>query len=173
MGAYFRTDPSITARGIPPAFDPIAAMSRIANLRRLQQRGQINQLQLEDIERERARQEGIRNALRGGGTRADKLRRLQDVAPLAAEKYGAESRKIKTEEAIEGRAARKSQLENVLKIYDIVGREAGPLNALEEQGADPETLAVAYADSVGRLADAGIDTSKLPQEYKPGMAPLF
>ncbi len=56
MGAFaFRTDSSITARGIPRAFDPIAAMSRIANLRRLQQLGQINEQQLEAVERKRAR----------------------------------------------------------------------------------------------------------------------
>ena len=171
MGSSFRTDPSITARGIAPAFDPIAAMSRIANLRRLQQRGQINQQTLEDMERERARKQGIGQALGGGGTRADVLRRLQQGGfPFAAEKYAGESRKIKTEAAVEERAARKSQLENALKIYDIIGREAGPLKILEEQDADLETMQVAYSDSLGRLADAGIDVSKLPQEYKFGMA---
>ncbi|KKM10231.1 hypothetical protein LCGC14_1722050 [marine sediment metagenome] len=177
MGA-FRTDPSITARGIAPPFDPIAAMSRIANLRRLQQRGQINQQTLEDMERERARKQGIGQALGGGGTRADVLRRLQEGRlPIAAEKYEAESRKIERQaageeraEAGEERAARKSQLENAKSTYGLIGQLAGPLNALEEQGADIETMQVAYADSLGKLADAGIDTSKLPQEYKSGMA---
>ncbi|KKL81854.1 hypothetical protein LCGC14_1990580 [marine sediment metagenome] len=178
MGGFnFRTDPSITARGIAPAFDPIQSLSRIANLRRLQQRGQINQQQLDDMERERARQQAIRGAVGAGGTRADMLRRLQEVAPLAGLKLGAEfaksdiaAAKEKREVAKDARAAKKSQLENALMIYGLVGREAGPLKALEEKGADLETMQVAHADSLGRLADAGIDVSKLPQEYKFGMA---
>ena len=170
MGA-FRTDPSITARGIAPAFDPIAAMSRIANLRRLQQRGQINQQQLDDMERERARQEAILDVKAAGGTRADVLRGLQEGRlPIAAEKYEAESREIKRLAAGEERAARKSRLENALKIYEIFGREAGPIDRLEQQGADIETLNVALLDAYGRMAKEGIDVSKLPQEYKFGMA---
>ncbi|KKK88759.1 hypothetical protein LCGC14_2739910, partial [marine sediment metagenome] len=113
----------------------------------------------------------ILGAKGAGGTRADVLRRLQEGGlPVAAEKYAGESRKIKTEAAVEERAARKSQLENALKIYGIVGREAGPLKFLEEQDADLETMQVAYSDALGRMADFGIDVSKLPQEYKFGMA---
>ncbi len=165
MGA-FRTDPSITARGIAPAFDPIAAMSRIANLRRLQQRGEINQQTLEDMERERAKQQATRDALRGGGTRADMLRRLQEVAPLA----GLDLEERFAKQDFQAAQTKKSQLENALYKYGIIGREAGPLKALEEKGADLETMQVAYSDALGRLADAGIDPSKLPQEYKFGMA---
>jgi len=165
MGA-FRTDPSITARGVAPAFDPIAAMSRIANLRRLQQRGQINQQQLEDMERERERQQAIRGAVGAGGSRADMLRRLQQDAPLA----GLDLKERFAKQDFQAAQTRKSQLENSKATYGLIGQLAGPLDFLEQQGADIETLQVAYADSLGKLADAGIDTSKLPQEYKPGMA---
>ena len=169
MGA-FRTDPSITARGIPPAFDPIQAYSRIANLRRLQQRGEINQQTLEDMERERARQQAIRGAVGAGGTNADILRRLQQDAPLAGleyrEKFAAEDRAA----AGEKRTAQKDQLERAKATYKLIGQLAGPLKVLEESGADLETMQVAYADSLAKLAAAGIDTSKLPQEYKFGMA---
>ena len=166
MGAFFRTDPSITARGIAPAFDPIAAMSRIANLRRLQQRGEINQQQLEDMERERERQQATRDAVGGGGTRADMLRRLQQDAPLA----GLDLKERFAKQDFQAAQTRKTKLENSKATYGLIGQLAGPLDFLEQQGADIETLQVAYADSLGKLADAGIDTSKLPQEYKPGMA---
>ncbi len=172
MGAFaFRTDPSITARGIAPAFDPIAAMSRIANLRRLQQRGQVNKLQLEDFQRERNRQTAIRGAAtRSRGDRAKFLQELSQVAPVARFDYEAQFAKQDIELGKDQRAARKNQLENASKTFELIGQLAGPLNALEEQGADLETLQVAYADSLGRLAATGVDTSKLPQEYKPGMA---
>jgi hypothetical protein len=170
MGAFFRTDPSITARGIPRPFDPIQAFSRIANLRRLQQRGQINQQTLEDMERERARMQAIRGAVGAGGTNADILRRLQQDAPLAGlayrEKFAAEQRAA----AGEQRTAQKDQLERSKATYKLIGQLAGPLKVLEESEADLETMQVAYADSLAKLAAAGIDVSKLPQEYKLGMA---
>ena len=172
MGAFaFRTDPSIALRGVSRPFDPIAAFSRIAQLRRLQQRGQINQLQLEDAQRERATRQAVRAAALGsGGDRAKFLQALSETAPVA--RFGFEERFAKQdiEAGKAQRAARKNQLESASKTFELIGQLAGPLDALEKGGADPETLQVAYADSLGRLAATGVDTSKLPQEYTPGLA---
>ena len=167
MGA-FRTDPSIALRGVSRPFDPIAAFSRIANLRRLQQRGQINQLQLEDLKRQRSSQQGIQKSLAGGGTRADVLARLQEVDPLTAfkleDQFAGEARekaKAKTE-------LTKAQLENTLAIYDIVGREAGSLKAAEERDISDEALQIMYANSLAQLPPEV--AAKLPQKYERGMA---
>ncbi len=175
MGAYFRTDPSITARGIAPAFDPIAAMSRIANLRRLQQRGQFNQQQLERMERQRARRQAVRGAIGEGGTRADMLRRLQDVAPVAGLEYAEKFRQEDRAAAVEQRAAENQRLAKIQSDLDFIAQKAGPLKALEEGGvgrppADLETMQVAYADSLKWLEDHDVDTSWMPKEYTPGLA---
>ena len=176
MGAFaFRTDPSIALRGIPPPFDPIQAFSRIANLRRLQQRGQINQQQLERMERERARLDDIRGIAAGafepgkGLNRAEFLQRLAPKHPLAALEFESQFAGQAREAAKDERLAQKSNLENASKIYELIGQLAGPGDALEKGGADPFTMQVAYADSLARLQAFGVDTSKLPQEYTPGL----
>ncbi len=175
MGAFFRTDPSITARGIAPAFDPIAAMSRIANLRRLQQRGQFNQQQLERMERQRARRQAVRGAIGEGGTRADMLRRLQEVAPVAGLEYAEKFRQEDRAAAVEQRAAENQRLAKIQSDLDFIAQRAGPLKALEEGGvgrapADLETMQVAYADVLKWLEDHDVDTSWMPKEYTPGLA---
>lgn len=176
MGAFaFRTDPSIALRGIPPPFDPIQAFSRIANLRRLQQRGQINQRQLEEMERKRVRLEDIRGIAAGafepgkGLNRAEFLQRLAPKHPLAALEFESQFAGQAREAEKDKRLAQKSNLENASKIYELIGQLAGPGDALEKGGADPFTMQVAYADSLARLQAFGVDTSKLPQEYTPGL----
>ncbi|MCH7662314.1 MAG: hypothetical protein IH859_00385, partial [Chloroflexi bacterium] len=172
MGAFaFRTDPSIALRGIPRPFDPIQAYSRIARLRQLQQRGQFNQRQLEEMERKRARLEDIRGIAAGafepgkGLNRAEFLQSLAPKHPLAALEFERQF----TGQAKDEAALRKSQLENASKMLGIVGQVAGPGAALEKGGADPFTMKVAYADALERLAALGVPTDKLPQEYTPGL----
>ena len=158
-------------RGVSRPFDPIQAFSRIANLRRLQQRGQINQLQLQDAQRERARQQAIREAALGsGGSQERFVKLLRLSAPVAAFRFQGEFAEQAREAEKDKATLQKSNLENASKTFELIGQLAGPLDALEKGGADPETLQVAYADALGRLAATGVDTSKLPQEYGPGLA---
>lgn len=176
MGSpVFHTDPSIALRGVSRPFDPIAAFSRIARLRRLQQLGQINQQQLEDMERERSRVNDIRSIAAGafepgkGLNRADFLQALAPKHPLVAlefeSQFAGQAREAEKDKA----ALRKTRLENARDIFRLIGQLAGPLDALEKSGADLETMQVAYADSLGRLEAIGVDVSKLPQEYTPGL----
>ena len=176
MGSPFMTDPAITFRGISRPFDPIAAMSRIANLRRLQQRGQINQRQLEQMERKRTRLDDIRALATGafepgkGLNRAEFLQSLAQKHPLAGLEYGEKFRQWDRAAGVEGRAKEEQRLAKIQSDLDFIAQKAGPLKALEEKGADLETMQVAYADVLEWLEDNGVDTSWMPKEYTPGLA---
>ncbi len=174
MGA-FRTDPSITLRGVPQPFDPIQAFSRIANLRRLQQAGQFNQFRLEAGKREREKQETISRALAGGGTRADVIDRLRQVAPLEAFKLQDQfsDQRIQEENALRDKAQdeatlAKTKLENAKNTAELMGQLAAPIAAAEENEASPEALQVMYANGLAQLPPEV--AAKLPQQYEPGMA---
>jgi hypothetical protein len=187
-GAFaFRTDPSIALRGIPRAFDPIQAYSRIARLRQLQQRGQFNQRQLEEMERKRARLEDIRGIAAGafepgkGLNRAEFLQRLAPKYPLAGLEYGerfaAEARAAAGEKRAQGRYERnieiskeKQKLAKHIFDLDRIGRAGFFIKYLEDKNADRETLAVAWVDQIGRLEKDGVDTSWIPKEYAPGLS---
>ena len=124
------------------------------------------------MERERARQQATANALRRGGTNADILMRLQQVAPLAGlalkERFAQQDRA----EAGEQRAKEKHQLSKWLSDLDFVARKAAPLDAFEKKGADRETLQVMYADALEWLDSKGVDVSRLPKQYTPGYAAI-
>ncbi len=169
MSPVFNTDTSIALRGVSRPFDPIAAFSRIANLRRLQQRGQINQLQLEDLESERERQKAIREAALGsGGDRAQFLQRLSQVAPLA--RFGFEETFAKQARAKEKDQAALliSKLEGDLATYEIIAREAAPIKAAEERGLSDDALQVMYAGALANLRPE--IAAKLPKIYERGFA---
>jgi hypothetical protein len=127
------------------------------------------------MERKRARLEDIRGIAAGafepgkGLNRAEFLQGLAPKHPLAAlefeSQFAGQAREAEKDKA----ALQKSRLENASKIFGLIGQLAGPGEALEKKGADIETLRVAYADSLARLQAFGVDTSKLPQEYTPGL----
>ncbi len=102
--------------------------------------------------------------------RADFLQGLAQKHPLAALEFESQFAGQAREAEKDAAALQKTQLENASKIFGLIGQLAGPLDALEQKDADLETLQVAYSDSLGKLAAAGVDTSKLPQEYSPGLA---
>lgn len=170
MGSpVFHTDTSIALRGVSRPFDPIQAFSRIARLRQLQQRGQINELQLEDLRRERGTQQAVPEAALGSGGNQERFVQLlrlsapEEAFRLQGE-FAEQARGAERDEA----GTQKIVLENASKQLGIVAQLSGPLKALEEGGADLETMQVAYADVLERAARLGIDTSKLQKEYIPG-----
>lgn len=170
MGA-FRTDPSITLRGIARPFDPIQAFSRIANLRRLQQAGQFNQFRLEEAQGERERQQTIaarRQAvgleLRAGGTNAEKLARIQQIDPFAALEFEDRFAKQEKDEV----ALLTTNLKNARGTAELIGQLSAPICAAEEREnpASPEALQIMYSNALSQLPQEV--SSKLPQQYEPG-----
>ena len=112
MGSpVFHTNPEITFRGLSRPFDPIQAFSRIARLRQLQQAGKFGELQLEDFQREKTKQQNMRNAAlesQGNPDTFTKLLRLTE--PQEAFRIQGEFAQQDRVAAGEQRAAQKSQL---------------------------------------------------------------
>jgi hypothetical protein len=177
MGA-FRTDPSITLRGVSRPFDPIQAFSRIANLRRLQQAGQFRQAQREGLQAEGARQQRIRKAaLLSGGDRAKFLQLLSEGAgPLArfgfedqfaeqAREKAGEERDIAQDEA----ALAKTKLETQIAELTLIGQVGAPLAAAEQKGElSDEALRIMYLNGLEQFPPEL--RQKLPQDYVKGSA---
>jgi hypothetical protein len=109
-----------------------------------------------------------RNAFVQGAYGIDPMMAQQMQAQFAQEDAANQERVLKIRKATMDWD--NAKLENFTKQTQMSAQLAFPLYEMEQQQASPEALQQKYNETLMTAKNAGLDVSKLPPQYQPGMA---